>query len=52
VRLLPITARSRIGGYAVGWVPQDGPVGLGLPMAAFTLGAIAAQAMLPRARGR
>jgi DHA1 family bicyclomycin/chloramphenicol resistance-like MFS transporter len=41
-----------VGGYAVGWVPQDGPVGLGLLMAAFTLGAIAAQAMLPGARGR
>ncbi|RPH39511.1 MAG: MFS transporter [Burkholderiales bacterium] len=40
------------GGYAVGWVPQDGPVGLGLLMAAFTLGAIAAQAMLPGDRSR
>jgi MFS family permease len=39
-----------VGGYAVGGVPQDGPVGLGLLMAAFTLGAIAAQAMLPRGR--
>lgn len=39
-----------VGGYAVGWVPQDGPVGLGLLMAAFTLGAIVAQAMLPRGR--
>jgi len=30
-------------GYAVGWVPQDGPVGLGLLMLAFTLAAWAAQ---------
>ena len=41
-----------VGGYAVGWVPQDGPEGVGLQMAAFTLGTIAAQAMLPGARGR
>jgi DHA1 family bicyclomycin/chloramphenicol resistance-like MFS transporter len=40
------------GGYAVGWVPQDGPVGLGLLMIAFTLAATAAQAMLPRAPAR
>ena len=43
---------AAVGGHAVGWVRQDGPVGLGLLMAAFTLGAIAAQAMLPGARGR
>ncbi|MFM1988673.1 MAG: hypothetical protein RJA99_1630 [Pseudomonadota bacterium] len=36
------------GGYAVGWVPHDGPVGLGVLMAAFTLAATAAQAALPR----
>ncbi|MCX7231498.1 MAG: Bcr/CflA family efflux MFS transporter [Burkholderiales bacterium] len=41
-----------VGGYAVGWVPQDGPVGLGLLMAAFTLGAIVAQAMLPHGRSQ
>ena len=32
-----------LGGYAVGWVPQDGPVGLGLLMLAFTLAGVAAQ---------
>lgn len=39
-------------GYAVGWVPQHGPVGLGLLMLAFTLGACAAQGALSRLRGR
>lgn len=39
-----------IAGYAVGWVPQDGPVGLGLLMLAFTLGACAAQGALSRVR--
>lgn len=38
------------GGYAVGWLRHDGPVGLGALMAAFTLAATAAQAALPRDR--
>jgi DHA1 family bicyclomycin/chloramphenicol resistance-like MFS transporter len=37
-----------LGGYAVGWVPHDSPVGLGLLMLAFTAGAITAQAFIPR----
>ena len=36
------------GGYSVGWVPHDGPVALGFLMLAFTLCAIAAQALIPR----
>ncbi len=36
------------GGYAVGWVPHDGPVPLGLLMLAFTVCAITAQAFIPR----
>jgi DHA1 family bicyclomycin/chloramphenicol resistance-like MFS transporter len=36
------------GGYAVGWVPHDGPVALGLLMLAFTFCAVAAQAFIPR----
>ena len=36
------------GGYAVGWVPHDGPVGLGVLMLAFTVAAIGAQVRLPR----
>lgn len=36
------------GGYAVGWVPHDGPVGLGLLMLGFMLASVAAQALLPR----
>jgi len=39
-----------VAGYAVGWVPQDGPVGLGLLMLALTLGACAAQGGLSRVR--
>lgn len=37
---------------AVGWAPQDGLGRIGLLRVAFTLGAIAAQAMLPGPRGR
>jgi DHA1 family bicyclomycin/chloramphenicol resistance-like MFS transporter len=40
-----------LGGYAAGWVPHEGPLGLGLLMLAFTLCAVAAQALLP-ARSR
>jgi DHA1 family bicyclomycin/chloramphenicol resistance-like MFS transporter len=36
------------GGYAVGFLPHDGPLGLGLLMAGFTIAAWTAQAMLPR----
>jgi MFS transporter, DHA1 family, multidrug resistance protein len=36
------------GGYAVGWVPHDGAVNLGLMMLTLTLGAVAAQVLLQR----
>jgi DHA1 family bicyclomycin/chloramphenicol resistance-like MFS transporter len=36
------------GGYAVGWMPHEGSVNLGLLMMAFTLGAWAVQAWLHR----
>lgn len=37
-----------LGGYAVGWVPHQGPVNLALLMLAFTLCAVAAQVWLHR----